>query len=236
MTLRSLLVLLLTASFGAAPFLTAPFTGYPPETFPVVIDRPAIQPAGYAFSIWSVIYLWLIAHAVMGFWKRAKSIDWDDTRLPLSAALAFGTVWLWIAPNFPMIATIVIIFMLIAALSAFLVADEFYDRWILSAPLGLFAGWLSAASAVSVGILLAGYRILSNADAAFVMLGVILVLAYVVQYLRPEMPTYGIAVIWALIGVVVVNLRDHIIVSAAAGGVAFLLGSLLLWQWRKRTH
>lgn len=236
MTLRSLLVLVLTLAFGAAPLLTPPFTGYPPGIFPVVIDRPAIQPVGFAFSIWGLIYMWLILHAVWGFWRRAKSIDWDETRLPLATALALGTVWLWIAPHFPLLATLAIIVMMVAALSAFLAADEFYDPWILSAPLAIFAGWLSAAASVSLGIVLAGYGLLDNRDAALAMLVVILVLASIVQASRPLMPVYGLTVIWALGGIVLANLRDQIIVAGAAGGAAFLIGSLLLWQWRKRPH
>lgn len=236
MTLRSLLVLVLTLAFGAAPLLTPPFTGYPPGIFPVVIDRPAIQPVGFAFSIWGLIYMWLTLHAVWGFWRRAKSIDWDETRLPLATALALGTVWLWIAPHFPLLATLAIIVMMVAALSAFLAADEFYDPWILSAPLAIFAGWLSAAASVSLGIVLAGYGLLDNRDAALAMLVVILVLASIVQASRPLMPVYGLTVIWALGGIVLANLRDQIIVAGAAGGAAFLIGSLLLWQWRKRPH
>lgn len=236
MTLRSLLVLVLTLAFGAAPLLTPPFTGYPPGIFPVVIDRPAIQPVGFAFSIWGLIYMWLILHAVWGFWRRAKSIDWDETRLPLATALALGTVWLWIAPHFPLLATLAIIVMMVAALSAFLAADEFYDPWILSAPLAIFAGWLSAAASVSLGIVLAGYGLLDNRDAALAMLVVILVLASIVQASRPLMPVYGLTVIWALGGIVLANLRDQIVVAGAAGGAAFLIGSLLLWQWRKRPH
>ena len=54
----------------AAPALTPSFTGYDPATFPVRIDRPAIQPAGYAFSIWGLIYLWLLVHAGYGLFKR----------------------------------------------------------------------------------------------------------------------------------------------------------------------
>ncbi len=232
MTLRSLLVLLLTLTFAAAPFVTPPFTGYPADTFPVLIDQPAILPMGYAFSIWGLIYLWLVAHAAFGFWRRAKSLDWDETRLPLATSLGLGTLWLWIAPNYPLIATVVIFVMLVAALAAFFAADEFYDRWILSAPLAVYAGWLSAAASVSVGIVLAGHGILSNTDAAYLMLVVILGVASLVQYLRPEMPAYGITVIWALIGITLANLQSHFFVACAAGGAIFALGSLLAWQWR----
>ena len=40
--------------------------GYDPGQFPVVIARPSIQPAGYAFAIWGLIYAWLMAHAGFG--------------------------------------------------------------------------------------------------------------------------------------------------------------------------
>ncbi len=44
-------LLLAILAMVAAPALTPAFTGYDPATFPVRIERPAIQPAGYAFSI-----------------------------------------------------------------------------------------------------------------------------------------------------------------------------------------
>ncbi|MDO8881594.1 hypothetical protein, partial [Pseudotabrizicola sp.] len=202
MTLRAILLILTTLAFAVAPFITPPFTGYAPGDFPVQIARPAIQPAGYAFAIWSVIYLWLIAHAAYGYWKRAHSMDWDAVRLPLIASLAMGTIWLAIAGAYPLLATLGILFMLATAMVAFLQADEFYDRWMLSAPLAIYAGWLSAASAVSVGVVLAGYGVLSNTESALVMIAVVFGVAGLVQWLRPYMPIYGATVVWALIGVI----------------------------------
>jgi hypothetical protein len=93
----ALILLLATLAFGVAPFVTPPFTGYDPALFPVRIDRPAIQPAGYAFAIWSVIYLWLIVHAVYGLWQRAAAPAWGPSRLPLAAAVLVGAEWLSIA-------------------------------------------------------------------------------------------------------------------------------------------
>ena len=90
MNAKALILLVSTLAFGVAPFVTPPFTGYDPAMFPVYIVRPSIQPAGYAFAIWSVIYLWLIAHAVYGLWKRAGNAAWDAVRLPLAVAVAVG--------------------------------------------------------------------------------------------------------------------------------------------------
>ena len=236
MTLKSLLVLVLTVLFAATPFLTQPFTGYDPTIFPVVIERPSIQPAGYAFSIWLVIYLWLIAHAGFGFWTRAKSLDWDETRLPLAISLGFGTAWLFYAAHFPLLATLGLMFMLATALAAFLTADEFYDRWLLSGALAIYAGWLSAATCVSTGILIAGYGLMTDTESAFAMIAAVGVIAGTVQFLRPEMPVYGATVIWALVGVVFRNIAANVPVSLAAAGVTAGMAALLAWQWRKRRN
>ncbi|MCU0902010.1 MAG: hypothetical protein MUC82_16210 [Cypionkella sp.] len=234
MTLRAILLILVTAAFAIAPFLTPPFTGYQPGRFPVEILRPAVQPAGYAFSIWSVIYLWLILHAGYGFWKRAHSADWDAVRLPLIASLVIGMVWLAIAANYPIIATIGILFMLVTAMIAFFQADEFYDRWMLSAPLAIYAGWLSAAAAVSTGVVLAGYGLLTNTESALVMIAIVFGVAGMVQWLRPYMPIYGITVVWALIGIVVANANDNLIVAGTAAAAAAGMAAVTFYTWHKR--
>jgi hypothetical protein len=231
--LPALILLMVTIAFGIAPFVTPPFTGYDPAMFPVRIDRPAIQPAGYAFAIWSVIYLWLILHAGFGLWKRAEDAIWSRVRPPLTVAIAVGVVWLWIAGQSAIWGTVTIWIMAGAALEAFLRAPTERDRWILSAPTAIFAGWLTAASAVSTGVLVAGYGLMSNTGAALVMLAVVLALALVVQAREPRMPVYGLTVIWALVGVIVANLGDNALVAgAAAAGAVVMLGALA-WTWRK---
>lgn len=230
MTRTSLAVILLfaTLAFGVAPFVTPPFTGYDPGMFPVRIERPSIQPAGYAFSIWSVIYLWLIAHAVYGLWKRAKDPAWDAVRLPLSAAVLIGAVWLAIAGTSAIWGTVTIWFMAAAAITAFLRADPDVDRWMLSAPTAIFAGWLTAAAAVSTGVLIAGYGWLPDSVSAAAMLALVLVIAVSIQFNRPKMPVYGLTVIWALIGVAVTNGTANLIVTVlAASGIAVMALTLV---------
>lgn len=231
--LPALVLLLATLAFGVAPFITPPFTGYDPTMFPVRIDRPAIQPAGYAFAIWSVIYLWLIAHAVFGLWKRADDPAWARVRLPLTVAVLVGAVWLAIAGRSAIWGTITIWIMAGAALAAFLRAPTEPDRWILSAPTAIFAGWLTAAASVSTGVLVAGYGLLSNTGSAVAMLALVLLVAPLVQAQRPRMPVYGLTVVWALIGVVVVNRSDQLLVAGLAAAVAVaILASLALMRRR----
>ena len=221
MKARALLLLLVTLAFGAAPFLTPPFRGYDPALFPLQIARPSIQPAGYAFGIWSVIYLWLITHAVLGIWKHAESPAWDRPRLPFILAIALGSAWLSIAPVAPIAATVTILVMAGAAITAFLRSDTETDRWLLSAPTAILAGWLSAAAAVSTGVVASGYGLLTDTAAALVMIVATLMLAITIQRRKPAMPVYGLTVIWALVGIVVANAGLNPIVAIAAGlGIA----------------
>jgi hypothetical protein len=229
----AVILMAVTIAFGVAPFVTPPFTGYDPTLFPVEIGRPAIQPAGYAFSIWSVIYLWLILHAVYGLWQRADHPAWAPARLPLTVAIAVGVVWLWIAGQSAVWGTVTIWVMALAALVAFLRAPTEPDRWLLSGPLAIFAGWLTAAAAVSTGVLVAGYGVLSNTGAALAMLALVLGIALVVQGRRPRMPVYGLTVVWALVGVIAVNWGDvPLVAGVAAAGAVVMLGALGI-TWRK---
>ena len=229
---KAIVLLIATLAFGIAPFITPPFTGYDPSLFPVRVERPSIQPAGYAFAIWSVIYLWLIAHAVYGLWQRAENPAWDAVRLPLTVAVGVGAVWLWIAGFSPIWGTVTIWIMAAGAIVAFLQADPEVDRWMLSGPTAIFAGWLSAASAVSTGVFIAGYGWLSDTQSAAAMLAVVLGIAVTVQMRRPLMPVYGLTVIWALVGVIVANVSENITVAVlAASGIAVM--AVTLWANRK---
>ena len=222
-------LLLAILAMVAAPALTPAFTGYDPATFPVRIERPAIQPAGYAFSIWGLIYLWLLAHAVFGLLKRRNDPAFMRPALPLLVSGLLGSVWLAIASSAPITATFVILVMGGLAMLAYLRADQTQDRWLLAAPLAIYAGWLTAACGVSVGVILAGYGVLSNTGAALLMLTVVIAVALFVQARRPGMPVYGATVVWAAVGVVLANWADTqtVALTAAGGAVIVALWTLI---------
>jgi hypothetical protein len=153
-------------------------------------------------------------------------------RLPLTVAVAVGAVWLWIAGQSAIWGTVTIWIIAGAAILAFLRADPAVDRWMLSGPTAIFAGWLSAASAVSTGVLIAGYGWLSDTGAAAAMLALVLALAVTVQMRRAAMPVYGLTVIWALAGVIVANAGGNLTVAIIAGsGIAVM--AVTLWVSRK---
>ncbi len=224
MKIKALLVLLAALAFAASPLLVPSFGGYDPSQFPVPVENPPVLPAGYAFSLWGVIYLWLIAMAGFGAWTRTEDPGWDATRLPMIVSLAIGTIWLPVALVSPVWATLLIWAMLGAALAALLRTPE-RDTWMLRAPIGLYAGWLTAASCVSLGTLLTGYGVPPLGPEGWAVAVFCLALGIVAAMLRarPSL-TYGAAAVWALVAVFV---RDGAgLVGIFALGAAVVVAAL----------
>ncbi|WCR10660.1 tryptophan-rich sensory protein [Paracoccus stylophorae] len=216
-------VLLAALAFAASPLIFQNFAGYDPGQFPVPQDDPPVQPAGWAFSIWGLIYVWLIAGAAFGLWRRPDDDHWRAMRPPLLASLSVGVFWLWVAARAPVWATVLILLMLVFALTAFLRAGRDDPLWQIR-PVALYAGWLTAASGVSAGIVLGGYGIVSAPWAAVLCLAGVTVIALAVQRMKPGEWAYSAAVIWALLGVIAANLSPFNIVIVLIA----VMGSVLL--------
>ncbi len=202
--IRATLTLLLTLTFVISPALTSPFSGFRADQLPVPQIDPPVQPAGYAFAIWGLIYGWLVVSAIFGIWKRADDPAWDAARLPLVLSLAAGTPWLAVANASAVWATILIFVMAITAIAALLQAPA-KDIWLFRVPVGIYAGWLTAASFVSLGSTAAGFDLITDAQgwAYLGILGALVVAVVVLQ--NCNSPEYGATVIWALVGIVVAN-------------------------------
>ena len=222
---------MLCVTFAGSTLWVPDFGGFDPEQFPFPQDNPPVQPAGYAFAIWGLIYAWLFAGMVFGLIKRPKDSAWHAMRTPLCVSLAIGSIWLPVAKASALWAAILIWAMLIPALIALFRAPK-PDRAFALGPVGLYAGWLSAASCVATGLIAAGYGYTDERTAAFGFVFLALVLASAIQGQLGRGPSYGIAVIWALVAIVVQNMgNDPTIAALAAGGALALIRPL--WKaWR----
>lgn len=230
-TLVAALALVLSIAFAASPLLVEDFAGFDPNQFPVPQDDPQVQPAGYAFAIWGLIYIWLIVGLGWGLLRATQDGQWHDMRKPLCVSLAVGCSWLAVAVVSPVWASLLIWIMLLTALGALFLApveDRLWAAW----PVGLYAGWLSAASCVSLGLLAAGYGWLDQTTAALVFVGLAIVIGGFVQGALGRAPSYGIAVIWALVAVVVQNFETTPMVAYVAGGGALVLAVPTLRAFR----
>lgn len=213
--MKAILVLITAIAFAIAPFLSPEFGGFDPERYPIPQRNPPVQPAGWAFSIWGPIYLWLIAHAAFGVFKYKEDAEWNKGRISLSISLAVGAIWLPVALLSPIWATILIWIMLITALVSLYQSGSTAPAWIARWPVALYAGWLSAASFVSIGLLLAGYAIVGETSAAVIALGLATVFAGFNAY-RLKSWAYGAAVAWGFLGIAIANMNSSTILPVAA--------------------
>ncbi|MDQ1900479.1 tryptophan-rich sensory protein [Paracoccus sp. WLY502] len=224
--LLSILVLLAAVAFAVSPMLSNGFGGYRPDQFPIPQVDPPIQPAGWAFSIWGLIFAWLVAGSAFGAWKRPADPDWQPMRPALLVSLALGMFWIETAHNTPIGATVLIVAMLVPALIAFLRAGRQDPVWQVR-PVALYAGWLTAATGASFGIVLGGYGILSEQAAAILCLLAVTGAALAVQAVRPGEWAYPAGVAWALIGILAANLTPANPVVLVLAGLA---ATALIWR------
>ncbi len=227
------LILALTLAFALGPYFVEPFMGYTADVLPKPQPNPAIQPAGYAFAIWGLIYGWLIVSAVYGVYKQSETNEWRAARIAIAPSLFIGIFWTWIANNSAIWGTLTIWIMLGFAIIAAMRAP-WSVKWWQKAPYALYAGWLSAASFVSLGVTLAGFGILFE-EPTWALIGIMVatVLAITVQFRLGGMPTYGLAVVWALVGIVVGNTDNIYSITITTAIAAALITAVTFISWRR---
>ncbi|MEM9498531.1 MAG: hypothetical protein AAGA28_11470, partial [Pseudomonadota bacterium] len=141
---KTLLVGLAALAFAASPLMSDGFGGFRADQFAVPQVNAPIVPAGYAFSIWGLIYVWLIAGAAFGLLRRKEDSDWGAMRLPLALSLGVGAAWIPVAQQSAFWATVMIWIMWAGAVAALILAGR-NDRVWQRSPVALYAGWLTAA-------------------------------------------------------------------------------------------
>ena len=232
--MRSLLVPAATAGVIAFNWLAATGRLGGVDTG-VISDRytTMITPAGYAFSIWSLIYLGLIAFSVYQA-LPANLARFRPLRTPYIFTCALNCAWLYFWHE----EQIVICFVIILALSLTLLFINFIirtpeslaDRWLAKVPFELYFGWVTAATLVNFAIMLKFLKV-DLSSSAETTLGVVLILVgaglAVVVRTRLASYIYPLAIAWALTAIAVKQSGQTAIVAAAAVGViACLIASL----------
>ena len=197
----------------------------------------AIIPAGWAFSIWGLIFLWSLLFAGYAATRSGDKVALVD-RVALPAALAFlaNGVWGLYTPLFGLNigSEIIIVIGLLSAVSAALIAGRHpmksvAQNILVAAPLGLLAGWLTAASFVGGSSVLLGLGVdISNPVLLGFLTGATLVAAIIIW--SGASLAYSAALLWALSAIIEKNLDDGnqiILVAAAIALVVILAASAL---------
>lgn len=234
---RRILVPAAVAFAIAAPILQSLLDlGLSAAAFAAAGDQ-TLRAAGYAFSIWSLIYTGLVAYAVWQALPRNR----DNPRLAVvgwPSVVAIGGCGLWICASALDLrwASVAIILVSAAVLIWGLVVlrarpepASVGERVFVHWPLGLLAGWLTIATAINFLTVATADRLIPPGDPTAGLLGVAAVGAATAGVLlRVRLAPYPLPVIWGLVAVWVAERAGKPDVALTALGVGAALSVLTL--------
>ena len=219
--------------------------------------RTLILPAGYAFTIWTPIFALAVVYAAYQALPDRREdpllrrIGWLTAGGLLASALwqpVFAARW-----YVPAQLLIAVAFALLALALLGFVDDarrrepSGMERWLVAPLLGLFGGWITAATLVGLAATLAALGVAGDGfgaalgGAALLLLGS--AVATVVLLAGKRGPAalwvgYGAAVIWALLAVAANQANDSLLTTVAALLAAVPLGLIMVGRlpsaWRRR--
>jgi hypothetical protein len=241
-----LLVLLAAAAQIIVPFYVNPFRDGAQPIRGAVPSQ--LEPAGYAFTIWTPIYLAALAYAVWQLTPAGRR-DRDTARIaPLAVLLYAGSsAWLVVARDGPLWATMPILgAMALCATIALVLTVGGRPSLLrvpcLEVPFGLYAGWTVCATFVNVAEVapLYGFRRLGLSVAGFaeVAVGVLAILAVCILWVIRGNLAFAAAVIWALVAILVADLRlgaPGPVIAATAMAVVTVVAAVLAARARRPT-
>lgn len=242
--IRQILVPIATLGVIFINYLAA--TGAINNVTPEVISdkyQTILTPAGYAFSIWSLIYLGVIAFSIYQLLPSQREnphLKSVRTLYILSCAANCGWIFLWHYDY--IVGALGAILILLASLFLISVkltgAKSSAETWFAKIPFSIYFGWVTAASLLNFSIALVYLGIMPTGNGARV-LGVVLIAIAVVfgilMRFKFGLPAHPLAVAWALTAIAVANGGETAIVVSCAIGVIVLLLSALSFIFMPET-
>ncbi|TPG46366.1 hypothetical protein EAH89_25000 [Roseomonas nepalensis] len=249
--LRRLLCLLLPWAQILAGFM--PFLGLGTSIAAIsAATRTPVVPAGYAFSIWTPIFILAVAYGIWQFLPANRaSLLAQRTGWPLAGAFAANTLWQVVSQLLSSVGFglfLIILAGLACALAALFIArntpeEGIGKRWIVTPLTGLLAGWLTAASFVNLSSAARAAGMMPEHGIGATVFAVVILLAAggaaaaLSWLLRRDATWFAVAIAWAFVAVVVANLGvNQVNIPAALAAAAMLaLVAAVTWQRRRAT-
>jgi hypothetical protein len=181
-----------------------------------------VTPAGYAFTIWSLIYFGMIVFSIyQALPKNAERFRGIRSLYILNCAANCAWIFFWHQEQ--ILLCLFVILLLLATLLLINIkigtAQTNGEFWLVKAPFGIYFGWVTVAAMVNLTVALKFLNV-EMSDAAAVSLGcTFIVLAAVFGVLvRVKLANYlyPLAIAWAVTAIAVKQSGQTLIVVAAA--------------------
>jgi hypothetical protein len=198
-------------------------------------------PAGLTFSIWSVIYVGLIALALHlasdvlpGRRDRTALVRAAGVPLLVSDLLNIGWIVAWhhermllsVGLMLGLLGTLLVLYVRVTAV----VAGP-ADRWLARVPVSVYLGWISVATIANVTAWLVslGWGGLGLSEAAWAvgMMTVAAALALAMRWRRDDV-AYGLVVVWAFAGIALKRFGTEPFVASVGYAAVVLAAGVLV--------
>ena len=181
-----------------------------------------VTPAGYAFSIWGLIYLGLIAFSIYQL-LPSKLVRLRSVRVLFIVSCVLNCAWLYAWHSYAIGICVILLFALLATLALIntklKTAESALDALFTKAPFGIYFGWVTAASIVNFVIYLKYIDVQMSASAWNILGCSFIVVALIVSIIvRVKLRNflYPLAVAWAATGIAVQQQGNTAIILTAA--------------------
>lgn len=228
--IRSSLVAVATIATIAYNGLAA--AGYVNDVTPAAISdkySTVLTPAGYAFSIWTLIYVGQIAFTVYQLLPRNLA-RFRSVRLMYLVSCLLNCAWIYFWHHDQIAVCLALILALLGTLTfiiwRFSVEPAAEGALFTKIPFGIYAGWVTAASLVNFVVFL-NYMGLSLGYRAWNLIGMVLILlaAGVAIFVRIWLKNYlfALSIAWAATAIAVKQSSNTAIIITAAISVIVCL-------------
>ncbi|QIX62084.1 tryptophan-rich sensory protein [Hymenobacter sp. BT18] len=219
-----------------------PFNG---QTNAVVSGKyyTLLTPAGYAFSIWGLIFLGILVYAIWQLLPAQRRNPLPDAVAePFILANVATAAWLVAFAYEQLALSVLIMFVILASLAVAYGRARRLIRsgqagWASSVPLGLYFGWITVATVLNVSLWLSTVWQPSASTAttvAMLLLNVVLVLGVVVTHQFREL-AYPLTLAWGLVGIGLARSGNAPGLAGVAISAALTLVVAAAWLvWQKR--
>ncbi len=194
-----------------------------------------VIPAGYVFSIWSLIYLLLAAFTVDQA-RPSRAADPTLRRLGWLPAVTgvLNTGWLLLFHYEAFVLTVpvmVTLLIVLIAINAITFADRARlngaSRWTVRLPFSVYLGWITVATIANIAQTLdaAGFDAFGIdppvVASAVLLLGMAIAVTFVARFADVA---YGAVIVWAYAGIAVREMETPLVPWVAAGGALIVAG------------
>ncbi len=208
--------------------------------------RSLIVPAGYAFSIWSLLYTGSLVYAVDQVRPQHRNdpllrrIGW----LTASAFMA-TTLWVLVYPQGWFITSTVIIFWLLASLAGVVAITlrhrEHLDvlrHWTVDITFSLFLGWVTIAAAANLASTLVAYGLFDDRQVhlpgGIALLAIAGIGAAIANWRMHGNIPFIVAITWALVAIAIAHWHDARPVVIVAALLILLLIAETGFAYRRK--